>query len=510
VTRRGSGGWWLAVGFGLPWALGCPGGSTSADADAEAAGDVPDVAEDDGGRFDDAADGAEDGGEGPPPIEFPPACGDGTVDPGEDCDDGNRLNGDTCDWRCRFGPGDFTYPDPDPTLPAIVPDTPVEPATGVDEVTPYHLLNTDSICVGPIALAWTGSRFALFYPANVPAPSLRIAWLDRTGHSVAPRWEQEADLAWTFSTPHLLRWGERAILLTSLRSGGLLRTRFDASGAPEELFYRVSWPDWPEHMEDSFLSAGAAVDGDRAVLVRRYLTCGTDGPPLPPACASWFLDRVALDGDGVESVAATTGLGAGACGGVAVTAAGYLVWDGSHLAALDRELHPLGSAGGLLADGELSAGAGRIVGIGGGALVFWAQDAETGGTAIKAACVDASGALSCPPREVVVVPSMRFEPSLIEPPFFDVASGPAGAAVVYREAESDTGPSRIRVLTVDLWTKVITPPLDQFPGAGTTLLPTALAIAADDTGYGVAGADQGDGTPDTLVRIVFRHFAPAP
>jgi len=29
-------------------------------------------------------------------------CSDGTLDPGEDCDDGNRVDGDCCSWDCRF------------------------------------------------------------------------------------------------------------------------------------------------------------------------------------------------------------------------------------------------------------------------------------------------------------------------------------------------------------------------------------------------------------------------
>jgi len=31
-----------------------------------------------------------------------PACGDGIIDPGEVCDDGNRVNGDGCDNNCTL------------------------------------------------------------------------------------------------------------------------------------------------------------------------------------------------------------------------------------------------------------------------------------------------------------------------------------------------------------------------------------------------------------------------
>jgi len=31
-------------------------------------------------------------------------CGDGILDPGEECDDGNNVNGDGCDENCRIEP----------------------------------------------------------------------------------------------------------------------------------------------------------------------------------------------------------------------------------------------------------------------------------------------------------------------------------------------------------------------------------------------------------------------
>jgi cysteine-rich repeat protein len=35
-------------------------------------------------------------------LEIPPACGDGTLDPGEECDDGNVMGGDGCDANCNL------------------------------------------------------------------------------------------------------------------------------------------------------------------------------------------------------------------------------------------------------------------------------------------------------------------------------------------------------------------------------------------------------------------------
>ena len=34
-------------------------------------------------------------------LAGPPACGNGALDPGEACDDGNRFSGDGCDFRCQ-------------------------------------------------------------------------------------------------------------------------------------------------------------------------------------------------------------------------------------------------------------------------------------------------------------------------------------------------------------------------------------------------------------------------
>jgi len=34
-------------------------------------------------------------------LHYLAQCGDGILDPEEECDDGNRLNNDSCDWRCN-------------------------------------------------------------------------------------------------------------------------------------------------------------------------------------------------------------------------------------------------------------------------------------------------------------------------------------------------------------------------------------------------------------------------
>lgn len=43
----------------------------------------------------------------PPDAELPPnlcCCGNGAVEPGEQCDDGNHVDGDGCDYACQLEP----------------------------------------------------------------------------------------------------------------------------------------------------------------------------------------------------------------------------------------------------------------------------------------------------------------------------------------------------------------------------------------------------------------------
>ncbi len=101
------------------------------DAVGDAGGESGDVAEPE-----DAA--LEDGTREEVTEEFGPPrdihCGNGVLDRGEECDDGNRLNGDGCDWLCRWGSGeDPPEPWPDPSIARAVPETaPTEVDLGVE------------------------------------------------------------------------------------------------------------------------------------------------------------------------------------------------------------------------------------------------------------------------------------------------------------------------------------------------------------------------------------------
>lgn len=101
---------------------GCGGDDTMADSAAETGGSTSATAGDDGGPEGDGAEAADspEAGEGDAPDDgedvsgdddssadgddSAAVCGDGRVDPGELCDDGNRVNDDGCDNDCSVSP----------------------------------------------------------------------------------------------------------------------------------------------------------------------------------------------------------------------------------------------------------------------------------------------------------------------------------------------------------------------------------------------------------------------
>lgn len=162
---------WLAVSTTFAGcACGAPGDTaTDASDDLDAARDLeaetdavveaddttePEDASDGGDRLDAGADEL-----GPPrDIE----CGNHVVDSGEECHDGNRLNGDECDWLCRSGPGEAStelWPDP-----AIEPAVPETPPTEID----LGVENSNYLSWGSLgersALVSDGTSYATVWP----------------------------------------------------------------------------------------------------------------------------------------------------------------------------------------------------------------------------------------------------------------------------------------------------------------------------------------------------------
>jgi cysteine-rich repeat protein len=189
------------------------------DAHGDADGSADEQHADDDGFADDA--GEETG----PPRDI--RCGNGIIDPGEECDDGNRLNGDACDWSCRNGPGE------DP--PELPPDPTVEPAN--PELPPTRLdLDAENPAyytrAGPgnrIPLVSDGRDYATVWPHRASAASDSaitgtFVRFDTAGRRRDAPWRYNltaadlatvhiplVDLAWSGSGYGLL-WSGRAVI----------------------------------------------------------------------------------------------------------------------------------------------------------------------------------------------------------------------------------------------------------------------------------------------------------
>ncbi|MBI5502359.1 MAG: hypothetical protein HY907_19095 [Deltaproteobacteria bacterium] len=180
---------------------------------------------------------------------LPPAdihCGDGMVAFGEECDDGNRLNGDGCDWQCRWGDGEDP-PDvpPDPDVGHAEPSLPPTPLElGVED--PTYASRS-----GPnrVPLASDGDSYATVWAhpassdADAPMEGTFIRF-DTSGRRLDAPWTYRlassyyrgvmhiprVDLAWTGLHYGLLWWG-RDIWLPS-GGPGVSFMLLDADGKP--------------------------------------------------------------------------------------------------------------------------------------------------------------------------------------------------------------------------------------------------------------------------------------
>ncbi|MBV9946150.1 MAG: DUF4215 domain-containing protein, partial [Myxococcales bacterium] len=83
------------------------GDATVASDDAPPPIDLPDGAEPEASTP--GCGAADCGADAPPPP--PPTCGDGVIQPGEQCDDGNVASGDGCSAYCQIESG-YTCPSP--------------------------------------------------------------------------------------------------------------------------------------------------------------------------------------------------------------------------------------------------------------------------------------------------------------------------------------------------------------------------------------------------------------
>jgi cysteine-rich repeat protein len=132
--------------------VACGGGQVRGDAED----DVPD------GGHPDVADVGVDWPE-PDHGELPPdSCGNGVLDPGEECDDGNRMNGDGCDWACHVGDGELPTGTPDPDAGHLSADAAV---SYLDVGAPGGGM---AGFVDKLPLEWTGDTYATVWPHSSP------------------------------------------------------------------------------------------------------------------------------------------------------------------------------------------------------------------------------------------------------------------------------------------------------------------------------------------------------
>lgn len=158
-----------------------------------------------------------------PPIQDEPVCGNYVLDDGEECDDGNRLDGDGCDWSCHVGDGD-PPPDPDMSVDDYVPAG--DPATLPGAV-------SDTRAFESIALVWTGTEYAAAW-TNMPGfpepPTIEFRRFDMTGTTIDAPWHYDApvryaglDLVWN---------GDGFGLFYVNMEMGLFYLRLDSDGKP--------------------------------------------------------------------------------------------------------------------------------------------------------------------------------------------------------------------------------------------------------------------------------------
>jgi len=439
----------------------------------------------------------------PEASPLPPACGDGSVDPGEECDDGNRLNGDGCDWLCRINSDPFEYPPPDPDARPVEPTGP--PLEVTDETEMSAFVAADFACT-PLWLAAGGGRFALAYNYDQPYYGVRLRILDRAGHTVGEPWDHET--RWELFDQALFPTDDGFGLLSGSSTYGLMRSRFALDGAPiEEL--RALRPSFDTPPCPWYSLAGGAHAPGRSLATSFYFGCGDN---------SWLLETFADDGAPVGRILIHIAF-LFHCVSAVSTESGFAVGDGNKVVVLNHDLEVISWSG------AMSGLGGSVIGEPLGSMdlssddlwIAWADrppDGYPGTRSIWVAALDLDGTLRFPPRQILedvpnAIPAGGAGPYTTVPELA-VANGPAGASVVYWQGMEDgeTAGGPVMLVTLDDWGNVITAPTPVLGEGEITTIGWVLAADADDLGYGVVTMVQGD-SPGTAV-LVFRHFAAAP
>ena len=438
----------------------------------------------------------------PEALPMPPVCGDGILDLGEECDDGNRQNGDGCDWQCRTGWDPYEYPPPDPEMHPVEPTGPPQVVTDETEMSIFVSGGTYGYPCHPIWLTAGGGRFALAYDYDQPYYGMALRILDPTGRTVGDPWKHET--RWALFEQALFPTDDGFGLLSGSAAYGIMRSRFSLDGAPLEELLTLRPSRETSDPWDALLSGAYSSGRWLAVSSLNGLECH-----------GWLLESFAEEGApvGLSLLDIWT---AGLCVSTVSNDTGFAVGTGAELVILDHDLNVV-SWSGLLRGEESNRTDGAVSLSSDGFWVAWFSNAcrnppET--KSLSVAALDLDGAPRFPPRRILEGLPNIYSESGPSPgthvPELSIAHGPAGAAIVYwagvGDRETEGGP--VMLVTVDGWGNVITPPTPVLEEGEITIVGWVLAAAADDQGYGVVTMTSG--TVPGTGSLVFRHFAVAP
>lgn len=171
----------------------------------------------------DQADAEADGQDGDViESEDVPQCGDGVLDPGEECDDRNRLNGDGCDWLCQIGDGE---PPPEPDIDAVEFE-PTGSAVEFEDVVTY------SVSFESVPLVWNGDVLATVLSGNWQEDQLELYFyrFNLEGDILDAEWEVHT-ISFLGMTDLIWSGAEYYLFYTQL-GDGIFMQRLDPTGKP--------------------------------------------------------------------------------------------------------------------------------------------------------------------------------------------------------------------------------------------------------------------------------------